>query len=58
MKSLRFLDLSGTKVSPSAMERLLKSSSIKTVSISPNGQFAHLTPYLREQMNSGRLAIH
>gem|GEM_PF-621162 len=58
MKSLRFLDLSGTKVSPSAMERLLKSSSIKTVSVSPNGQFAHLTPYLREQMNSGRLAIH
>lgn len=58
MKSLRFLDLSGTRVSPSAMERLLKSSKIKTVSISPDGQFAHLTPYLREQMNSGRIAIH
>jgi serine/threonine protein kinase len=58
MKSLRFLDLSGTKVSPSAIERLLQSSKIKTVSISPDGQFAHLTPYLRDQMNSGRLTIH
>lgn len=58
MKSLQFLDLSGTKISPSAVERLLQSSKIKTVSISPDGKFAHLTPYLREQMNSGRLAIH
>lgn len=58
IKSLRELDLSGTKVSPSGVERLLKASKIKTVAISPDGQFSHLTPYLREQMNSGRLVIH
>lgn len=57
MKSLQFLDLSSTKISPSAVERLLQSSKIKTVSISPDGKFAHLTPYLRDQMNSGRLTI-
>jgi serine/threonine protein kinase len=58
IKSLRDLDLSGTKVSPSGLERLLKLSKIKTVAISPDGQFSHLTPYLREQMNIGRLLIH
>ncbi|CAN5613194.1 hypothetical protein BH11CYA1_BH11CYA1_33520 [soil metagenome] len=57
LKRLRDLDVNGTKISRTGMERLLQSSKIAKVSISPDGQFAHLTPYLREQMALGRLVI-
>jgi len=57
MKKLKVLDLTSTKISKSAAERLLRESRIEHLKVSPGPTFNQLSPYLKEQIAGGRLSV-
>jgi serine/threonine protein kinase len=57
LKELKQLNLRGAKISPAALEKLLKDSNVSEVTISPGALYAHPTPYLQQQAAKGRLHL-